>query len=167
MSAVTDDPSGPDPDAIAAQSFTKSRKGYEIDEVRAYLVNLSSQLREAQRQHADQSRRLAELERRGADPRDLDEDQVTQLLGEETARVLETARKAAAEIRGKAQDAADELTNSADTQATETRTAADRYDHETRTAADDYSAGIRAAADEEVDQLRSVAAAEVAQLRDQ
>src|SRR4051812_41392345 len=111
------DPAGPDPDEIAGHSFTRSRKGYEEDEVRAYLVSLASQLREERRRSADQGRRLAELERRATDPRDLDEDQVTQLLGEETARVLDTARKAANEIRGKADDYAAEVTTAADTQA--------------------------------------------------
>ena len=157
---------GPDPDAIAGHSFTRSRKGYDSDEVRAYLVSLASQLREAQRLTADQGRRLAELERRGVDPKELDEDQVTQLLGEETARVLDTARKAGAEIRTKAQDAADELTNTADAQATATRDAASQYDQETRSAADDYASTTRGAADTDADDLRTAVAAEVAQLRE-
>src|SRR4051812_49964294 len=107
------DLSGPDPDEIAGHSFTRSRKGYEADEVRAYLVALASQVREERRLNADQARRLVELERRATDPRDLDEDQVTQLLGEETARVLDTARKAANEIRSKADEYAAEVTNAA------------------------------------------------------
>ena len=72
MAAEPDDRTMPDPDEIAAQSFTKVRKGYEVDEVRAYLVALSSQVREARRIQADDARRLAELERRNADPDELD-----------------------------------------------------------------------------------------------
>jgi len=67
------------------------------DEVRAFLVSIASQVRDAQLKQDEVNRRLAELERRATDPRDLDEAQVTQLLGEETARVLEHARQAAAD----------------------------------------------------------------------
>ena len=96
MPPDADDPLALDPDDIASHSFTRVRKGFEVDEVRAYLVGLASEVREIERLRADAERRVAELERRGTDPRDLDEAQVTQLLGEETARVLETARTAAA-----------------------------------------------------------------------
>jgi len=84
MPAEPNDRLVPDPDDIAGQSFTRTRKGFEVDEVRAYLVSLASQVREAQRLQAEDARRIAELERRATDPRDLDEAQVTQLLGEET-----------------------------------------------------------------------------------
>ena len=93
MPAEPLDRPAPDPDEIAAQSFTRARKGFEVDEVRAYLVSIASQVRDAQLKQDEVNRRLAELERRATDPRDLDEAQVTQLLGEETARVLEHARQ--------------------------------------------------------------------------
>lgn len=80
MPAEPLDRPAPDPDEIAGQSFTRARKGFEVDEVRAYLVSLASQVRDAQLKQADVNRRLAELERRATDPRDLDEAQVTQLL---------------------------------------------------------------------------------------
>jgi hypothetical protein len=155
----------PDPDAIAAQSFTRTRKGFEVDEVRAYLVDLASQVREANRRSDDANRRLVELERRATDPRDLSEEQVTQLLGEETARVLETARKAAADIRAKAEAEAAEATGSADAQATATREAADQYAQGTRSAADEHAQQVRQEADAEVAALRAEVEAEVAALR--
>ena len=137
----------PDPDAIAAHAFTKVRKGYEVDEVRAYLVSLASQVREAQRLEADASRRLAELERRAADPDELDETRLTQLLGEETARVLETARQAATDLRARAADEAAQTVATADEQAAATRASADEYASTSRAAADEYAAGTRTAAD--------------------
>lgn len=158
---------GPDPDAVASQTFTRTRKGYEVDEVRAYLVGLASQVREAQRRQADQGRRLAELERRATDPQDLDEDQVTQRLGEETARLLQTARSAATEIRAKADEHAALVTDAADAQATESREAAAAYDTETRAAADQYAAATRSTADADVDALRASVGAEVEGLREE
>ena len=157
-----------DPDDIAGHAFTKARRGYEVDEVRAFLVALGSRVREARRQFDDMERRVAELERRAVDPKDLDEDAVTQLLGEETARVLDTARKAATEIRGKADEHAATTTDAADAQATETRQAADEYaadirasvEQETtrvRTEADEYAAQVRASADADTTSQRAAA----------
>lgn len=147
-------PLGPDADAVAGQTFSRSRKGFEPDEVRAYLVGLASQLRESHRSQADMARRLAELERRSTDPRELDVAQVSELLGEETARVLDTARKAAVEIRTKAEK-----------YAAETRDAAAEYDTTTRSDADEYAHVARHAAQDDADVTRSAAAQESVRVR--
>ena len=154
-----------DPDAIAGHGFNKARKGYEADEVRAFLVNLGSRVRESQRVFADMERRLEELERRATDPKDLDAAAVTALLGEETARVLDTARQAAAEIRTKADETAQETTERATGAATEAREAADAYAQEVRRAVDEASTAIRADADAYAAELRSTAEAETTQQR--
>ncbi len=155
----------PDPDEIAAQSFTKVRKGYEVDEVRAYLVALSSQVREARRIQADDARRLAELERRNADPDALDETKLTQLLGEETARVLETARQAAADIRSRAEQEVSEARAAAEADATAARAEADEYAASTRDAADQYAQGTRSDADAYAEATRASADADAVELR--
>ena len=36
-----------EPDAVAGKSFTQARRGYEPDEVRAFLLSVASQIREA------------------------------------------------------------------------------------------------------------------------
>ena len=176
-----------DPDVIAAQTFTTVRKGYEPDEVRAFLLSVASSLREAKLRYEDMERRLAEVERRAADPKDLDEHAVTQLLGEETARVLETARQAAADIRSRAERTAAEqeeaiaerdrlIRESADEYASGVRSSADeadrriradaeRYAEEVRSAADAETTAQRAAADEYDERVRSGIDAEVAELR--
>ncbi len=154
-----------DPDDIAGYAFTRSRKGYEIDEVRAFLVNLGSRVRESQRMFADTERRLAELERRAVDPKDLDATAVTELLGEEMARVLESARVAAAEIRTKADEQSAAVTAAADEQAAATRTEADSYAEGVRRAADEASTAARAAADTYADGLRQAAETETAAQR--
>ncbi len=174
-------------DDIASRSFTKARKGYESDEVRAYLVGLASVVRDWQRRHEDMERRLVEVERRAADPKDLDEETVTQLLGEETARVLVDARKAANDIRSRVEAEASVARTAATDEATATRIAADEYaegvrnladeaDEKVRGDADAYAARIRADADEaalaartEADDyssgVRDTANTEVAELR--
>lgn len=154
-----------DPDLIARQAFTKVRKGYEADEVRAYLVGLASQVREAS-QHLDSTeRRLAEVERRGTDPRDLDPDAVTQLLGEETARVLEAARKAATDIRARAEESAARAIADADSQARSAREAADAYATGVRSSADTTAAKAKADADAYAESVRAAADSETAEQR--
>lgn len=154
-----------DPDDIAGYAFTRSRKGYETDEVRAFLVNLGSRIRESQRLFNDMERRLAELERRAVDPKDLDAAAVTELLGEEMTRVLESARVAAAEIRTKADEQAAAVTRAADEHASATRTDADSYAREVRSAADQQSTAARTEADTYADELRRAAEAETATQR--
>lgn len=154
-----------DPDLIARQAFTKVRKGYEADEVRAYLVGLASQVREAS-QHLDSTeRRLAEVERRATDPRDLDPDAVTQLLGEETARVLEAARKAATDIRARAEESAAKSIADADSQARAAREAADAYATGVRSSADSTAAKAKSDADTYAEAVRAAADSETAEQR--
>lgn len=146
-----------DPDEIAGQRFNRARKGYEVDEVRAFLVGLGSKVRDTQRRFADMERRLEELERRAVDPKDLDGAAVTALLGEETARVLESARQAASETRAKADDAAAATTAEADAAAEAVRTDADTYAAETRSTADTEVAELRTEAEIDAAEMRSAA----------
>ncbi|MBP7632236.1 MAG: DivIVA domain-containing protein, partial [Acidimicrobiales bacterium] len=132
-----------EPDAVAGKSFTQARRGYEPDEVRAFLLSVASQIREAKLRYEDMERRLVEVERRAADPKDLDETAVTQLLGEETARVLETARNAAADIRNRAETAAVAREAEITERDRATREAADQYSEQVRTAADEADRRIR------------------------
>ncbi|MCB0975907.1 MAG: DivIVA domain-containing protein [Acidimicrobiales bacterium] len=154
-----------DPDAVAQHAFSKGRKGYDTDEVRAFLVGLASEIRDLQRVHGDTARRLTEVERRAADPRDLDEESVTQLLGEETARVLVDARKAAAEIRSKAEEEAAALRDAANAEAAETRAAAEQYADSVRTLADEGEAKARAEADAYATNLRETTERETTEQR--
>lgn len=115
---------------------------------------------------------LAEAKAAPVAPAELDEAAITRLLGEETVRVLDSARSAAAEITARAQADADARTAELDAyqattnaELTEQRKDADAYAAEQRTAADDYAASLRAEAEAEVAALRAEVTAEVDQLR--
>ena len=149
-----------EPDAVAGKSFTQARRGYEPDEVRAFLLSVASQIRDAKLRYEDMERRLVEVERRAADPRDLDETAVTQLLGEETARVLETARNAAADIRNRAEAEADARAHEIAERDRSTREAADRYSEQVRGAADETDRRLRAEAERFAEELRASAETE-------
>jgi len=90
--------------SITGRAFDVRRKGFDPDEVRAYLGQLAEVVQRltAERDEARaQVRDLrAEAEARPA----IDEDQLTAALGEETARVLTSARRAAVEMKERAEE---------------------------------------------------------------
>jgi DivIVA domain-containing protein len=125
-----------DPDQLAGKTFSSSFRGFDQDEVRVYLLSLADQLRELKGSYVDLQRRLEATQARVIDQPDLDEEQLTRLLGEETARVLSSAREAATHIRAKAEDNVARMVREAAEQADETRQAADQYAAEVRGSAD-------------------------------
>ena len=75
-------------------------------EVRAFLHDLSEVFGRLQRGEAHQLDRAERAEARAQLAEQLDEHRLVELLGAETARVLEAAREAAGDIRGKAEESA-------------------------------------------------------------
>lgn len=113
-----------DPDAVTRKSFETSFRGYDPMEVQAFLLVVADELRAHRDHEFDIELRLSEAERRAREAKeeaarrlppapapappapsldDLDHDEIARLIGEETARVLGTARASADEIRTKAE----------------------------------------------------------------
>jgi DivIVA domain-containing protein len=106
-----------DADAVARKTFSSSFRGYDSDEVRAYLLSLAEEVR-AVNEHASWLQvQLADAEQRATAHVELDEDRLTALLGEETTRVLSTAREAAAAILSRAESDAERVLSQASEQA--------------------------------------------------
>jgi DivIVA domain-containing protein len=117
------------PDEVARHTFASSRRGFDPEEVRAYLESLAKGLRElAEREH-EFRRELEDAERRAANPV-IDEETLTSALGQETARVLHSAHEASNEMLAKAQAESDRLLNDAreEIAATEARVSAQLSD---------------------------------------
>ena len=96
------------PAAVATATFSQVRKGFDSNEVRSFLQDVSAALTRAQTAEADARARLdtalVELESLRAKPpvpAELDEATVSNLLGQEAARVLTTAREGAASLRAR------------------------------------------------------------------
>ena len=88
----------------------RRRRGFDADEVRDFLRMVAAELSRLQERERYLERELQAAHRRpAAGDVDLDEATVTELLGEETARVLSTAREAAGQIRARAEDGAARL----------------------------------------------------------
>lgn len=158
-----------DPHAIADHPFGSSFRGYDQDEVRAYLHQLAEQLRQLVAQNTDLQRRVdaAEAAVRRAQPHELDVHEVATLLGEEAARVLETARNAASEIRAKADENAATIVNEGSQQAAAIRAEAEDDAVQSRRQGEEDAAATRAQAESDADEIRRVAEREADEFRAQ
>jgi DivIVA domain-containing protein len=120
------EPSPLDATGIARRHFSTVRKGYDPTEVRAFLHELSEIVGRLQRGEAHQLDRAERAEARAELAEQLDEHRLVELLGAETARVLEAAREAAGDIRARAEEAAARMVRDAQGEAHSTVEQAER-----------------------------------------
>ncbi len=112
LSVSRPDPSSPA--SVAEASFPTSRRGFDQAEVRDLLRAVAAELGRLQERERFLERELRTARSSGpVDELPVDEAALTRLLGEETARVLTTARESAAQIRHKAEEAASQLVREA------------------------------------------------------
>jgi DivIVA domain-containing protein len=116
-----------DATGIARRQFSTVRKGYDAAEVRAFLHELSDMVGRLQRGEAHERERAERAESRAELAERLDQHRLVELLGEETARVLDAAREAGSDIRTKAEESAARLIREAQVEA---RSLADRAEQE-------------------------------------
>lgn len=121
--------SRPDPSsaaAIAEASFGTARRGYDPSEVRDFLRMVAAELARLQERERFLEREVIEARRpRAIDISDIDEDTFTTVVGEETTRVLRTARESATQIRARADEAAERLLREAQEEAARLRAEAE------------------------------------------
>jgi DivIVA domain-containing protein len=164
-------------DEIASRTFSSTFRGISESEVTAYLRRVADEIADSQRRVADLEAALAAAEVAAAAPRSLTEEELLDALGDETARLLHTARDAARDIRTKAEENAGRILAEARETAERLRTEADGVlAHRTEeaesaaaaivTSAEERSATLRAETDRIVSELRAAAEAEATALRD-
>jgi cell division septum initiation protein DivIVA len=143
-----------DATGIARRHFPTVRRGYDPDEVRPYLHELSDLVGRLQRGEAHERERAERAETRAQLAEQLDQHRLVELLGEETARVLEAARDAGSDIRAKGEESAARMIREAQVEARSLLEAAERD-----------SAARRSQILAEADALRREAEAEVERRR--
>ncbi|MGD0742129.1 MAG: DivIVA domain-containing protein [Acidimicrobiales bacterium] len=109
-----------EPDAIAGREFPVVWRGYNPEAVHRFLVDVSQLVRVARSRQQELSDRLAEAERRAAEP-EIDEATISAALGSETAKVLHAAHAAANEVLAKAEAHASRVVAEAETASEELR----------------------------------------------
>ena len=114
------DPSSPA--SIARANFGTARRGFDQNEVRAFLALVAAEM--ARLREREQHLEAALLEAKDANnvSSDLiDEDTATRLLGEGAAHILHAARESAASVRSKAEEGASTILGDATSEAARVR----------------------------------------------
>jgi DivIVA domain-containing protein len=120
MSFARPDPSSPA--SVADAGFGTTRRGFDQDEVRDFLRMVAAELGRLQERERYLERELRTVQSNpDLDSVQLDDQTLTRLLGEETTRVLTTARESAAEIRGKAEQSVAQMLSEAGDEAARLR----------------------------------------------
>lgn len=154
-------PTDPRAASITSREFAVRRKGFDPDEVKAYLGQLAEAVGRLTTERDAAREEVADL-RTAAESRPMvDEDQLTAALGEETARVLHSAHKAAAEIKERAEENVARLLKEAAESAGQTRREADADAARQR----DEAQAIRSAAEEARRAAAADSEAEAARIR--
>ncbi len=153
------------PNEVGARTFATVRRGFDPDAVRRFLEEVAVLLRQASQREAELETRLADAERRAANPK-IDEATLASAVGLETARVLQAAHDAArdvvaraeaeaASLRAKAASVLDERTATATGQAEEIISRARAEAAELREAAERAASAAR---DTTTEQCRAMVA---------
>ena len=108
-------------DEVASRSFAKGVRGFSETEVRAFLKRVSEELAAARAHEHELEGAIDSLEEQVRTPRPLSEQELLDALGEETARLLRSAREASDEIKKKAEERAARLVDEAAAAAERTR----------------------------------------------
>ncbi|MEL6890403.1 MAG: DivIVA domain-containing protein [Actinomycetota bacterium] len=123
MSFSRSDPAAPA--QVAEASFSTARRGFDQNEVRDFLQMVAAEMSRLTERVRFLEREVEAAQTSPDVSARLDEDTLTRLLGEETARVLSAARASSAEIREKAEQAAAQLVSEASDEAARLREEAD------------------------------------------
>src|SRR3954452_17505237 len=108
-------------DEIANKSFAKGVRGFSETEVRAFLKRVAEEIAGARGHEQELESAIDTLEEQLRTPRPLSEQELLDALGEETARLLRSAREASDDIRSKAAERAARLVDEAAGPAQRTR----------------------------------------------
>ncbi|MBV8162393.1 MAG: DivIVA domain-containing protein [Acidimicrobiia bacterium] len=137
---------GVTPEDVARRSFPVVFRGYDQDQVRRFLRKISDELVAAREREHEVRRALEQARSTLAHP-ELDEATLTAALGEETTRILRSAREAAADMRTKAEERVARMVQEADEHGARLRLEAENVLARRVEEADQAASNIRAAAE--------------------
>src|SRR3954453_10318258 len=154
--------SGISPEEVVRRAFPVVFRGYDQDEVRRLLKKVADELAASRQREQDLRRALEEVRAAPAPPQPvLDEDAITAALGEETTRILRSAREAASDMRTKAEERVARMVQEADEHGARLRLEAENVLARRVEEADDVAGNIRAAAEADARQVHDRVQAEL------
>jgi DivIVA domain-containing protein len=144
---------------VARHSFAVVRRGFDTDEVRAYLQSVSRSLEEMEERTEELQAQLAEAEERAAHPV-VDEATLTSSLGQHSGQIIRHAHEEAAKIVTEAQESAASLMRDTQSQVEELQTRTETSTAQRVVDVDRLVANAEQEAREESERIISEAAAE-------
>ena len=154
-------------DEVANRSFSKKARGFAEPEVRVFLKRVSEELVAARERERELLAAIDALEEQLRTPPPLSEQDLLDALGEETARLLRSAREASDDIRAKAEERAARLVDEASSAAEQTRAEAAEILAARTQQGEAKAAEMVAHAEARATELREAAAAEVVAIVEQ
>src|SRR5438270_3366898 len=148
------------PDDLTRRSFPVVFRGYDQDQVRRFLKKAGEELAAARQREQELRAALDEARSTLAHP-ELDEATLTAALGEETTRILRSAREAASDMRTKAEERVARMVQEADEHGARLRLEAENVLARRVEEADEVAANIRAAAEADARQVHDRVQAEL------
>ncbi len=113
MAASLSRPDPSSPTSVAEAGFSTTRRGFSQDEVRAFLTSVAAELGRLQERERRLEAELRTARTEAPAAPELDEETVATILGEETLRVLQTARESASQIKIRAEENAAKILHEA------------------------------------------------------
>jgi DivIVA domain-containing protein len=153
-------------DLIAQRGFTSSRRGFDPDEVRAFLGKVAQEFRAMRQRQATLEEQVREAEYRAAHPV-WDENAILSAVGEETASILRSAHAAAADIKTKAEDNAGRILRAAHEQSEGMRAEAEVVLKQRTDEADVAASRVRELASADAERMRDAARQQAEAIRAQ
>jgi DivIVA domain-containing protein len=144
---------------VARHSFAVVRRGFDTDEVRAYLQSVSRSIEEMEERTEELRAQLAEAEERAAHPV-VDEATLTSSLGQHSGQIIRHAHEEAARIVTEAQESAASLMRDTQSQVEELQTRTETSTAQRVVDVDRLVANAEQEAREESERIISEAAAE-------
>lgn len=145
-------------DEVVRKEFATSFRGFDPQEVRAFLGQLGAELAQLRARERSLEERLAAAESRGAQ-RELGGEELERALGLEMGKVLQAAREAATEIRTRAEEQVARLLREASDESTRLRAEAAAAVAERSAEAERAAASLREEAERAAEAARTAAAA--------
>jgi DivIVA domain-containing protein len=153
-------------DLIAQRGFSSARRGFDPEEVKAFLGKVAKEFRAMRQLQSSLEELLREAEYRAVHPT-WDENTLLSAVGEETASILRSAHAASADIKGKAEDNASRILKEAQEQSTAMRGDAESILKQRTEEAEAAAVRVREQAQADAERMRDTARQQAEAIRAQ
>ncbi len=97
------------PEDVAHKSFNVVKRGYDPDQIRVYLEQIANEFAHLLERENRLRQQIHDMQATQDKPAEIDEETITKILGQETAKILSSAREAARDLLARTSSEAAEI----------------------------------------------------------